>query len=303
MIGKVFDIQRFSIHDGAGIRTTIFLKGCPLRCLWCQNPEGLSLEPQIIYFEKQCIRCGICTEVCKNNSITMKNNKIYIDKNATNNWTEPIEACPAACLTMDCKSYNVEELVKLILKDQVFFKHGGGITLSGGEPLFQKDFAIALLKAFKAIGIHTTIETSLYVKQDTVKKALSYLEFIYADLKIFDRERHKELTGVYNDKIKENIKFVLKSHKKDKATIRTPLIPHMTAIKENIYHIAKFLTSIYPDVRYELLNYNPLAEAKYKLVDREYCFKENPRMYTEEEMNEFRQIARDAGIKNLIGEE
>lgn len=300
MIGKVFDIRRFSTHDGDGIRTTIFLKGCPLRCLWCQNPEGLSSEPQLIYLENKCIHCGTCTRVCKNNSIIMKDGKIHIDKSAANDWAGPIDACPAACLTMDCKFYSVEEVVELVLKDEAFFKYGGGVTLSGGEPFFQKDFTIALLRALKAKKIHTAIETSLYVEQEVVKHAFYYLDSIYADLKVFNREKHKELTGVYNDIIKENIKFILESGKRDKVIIRTSLIPTMTATKENIYDIAKFIAGIYPEVRYELLNYNPLAEAKYKLVDREYCFKENPKMYTEDEMNEFRQVARDGGIKNLI---
>lgn len=302
IIGKVFDVRRFSTHDGDGIRTTIFLKGCPLRCIWCQNPEGLSLKPQLIYLENQCIHCGICTKVCKNSSITLKNSKLHIDKSATDQWEQPIDVCPAACLTMDCKSYTIEELVKLALKDAAFFRHGGGVTLSGGEPLFQKDFALALLKALKEEGINTTIETSIYVDQNVVIDVLPYLDSIYADLKVFDKNKHKELTGVYNDQIKENIKFILKSNKKDKVIIRTPLIPTMTATKENIYDIAKFITSIYPEVKYELLNYNPLAKSKYNLVEEEYCFEENPKMYTEEQMNDFREVAKSAGVKNLITE-
>ena len=285
LTGLVFDVRRFSTHDGAGIRTTIFLKGCPLRCKWCQNPEGLSLEPQFIYLENQCIHCGTCTKVCKNNAITLTDNKLHINKLATNNWKAPIEACPAACLTMDCKPYTVEELVKLALKDEAFFKHGGGVTLSGGEPLFQKDFSIALLKALKEAGIHTAIETSLYADQSIVKEALLYLDSIYSDLKIFDRDKHKEFTGVYNDKIKENIRFILESDKRDQVILRTPLIPSMTATKENVYEIAKFISDIYPEVKYELLNYNPLAKAKYKLVGKEFCFEENPKMYTGDEMN------------------
>ena len=302
LVGKVFDVRRFSIHDGDGIRTTIFLKGCPLRCIWCQNPEGLSIKSQLIYLENQCIQCGRCTIVCKNHAITLKDGKLCIDKKATDEWEKPIEACPAACLTMDSTSYIVEELVKLVLKDAVFFQHGGGITLSGGEPLFQKNFTIFLLKAFKEKGIHTAIETSLYADQNVVKDALLYLDRIYADFKVFDRKKHQALIGATNDKIKENIRFILKSNKKDQVIIRTPLIPTMTADKENIFAIAKFITSIYPEVKYELLNYNPLAKGKYHLVEREYCFGENPRMYTVDEMNEFRDVAKNAGVKHLIVE-
>ncbi|SHJ94359.1 glycyl-radical enzyme activating protein [Propionispora hippei] len=297
--GNLFDIRRFSTHDGAGIRTTLFLKGCPLRCVWCHNPEGLSLKPRLMYLKNQCIHCGTCTQVCKGNSITLKGGRLHIDRTATDEWEAPIDACPAACLTMDCKSYTVEELVEVGLKDAAFFRHGGGITLSGGEPLLQEDFAIALLKAFHEAGVHTAIETSLYADQRVVEKALRYLDTIYADFKVFDSQKHKELTKVTNDKIKDNIRFLLMSNKRDQVIIRTPLIPTMTAGKENVFSIAKFIANIYPEVKYELLNYNPLAQAKYSLMEMEYCFAENPRMHTENKMNEFREVAKSAGIKNF----
>lgn len=298
--GNVFDIRRFSTHDGGGIRTTIFLKGCPLGCVWCQNPEGLSLAPQLIYLKNQCIHCERCTKVCTNQAITVQDGELRIDKGATNQWEQPIAVCPAACLIMDATSYTVEELVKITMKDAAFFRHGGGVTVSGGEPLLQHEFTIALLQAFKQAGIHTAMETALYVNTNILQEALVQLDLIYADFKVFDRDRHQQFIGTDNDKIKDNIRFLLESNKKQQVIIRTPLIPTMTADKENIFAIAKFITSIYPEVKYELLNYNPLAKAKYGLVDKEYCFTHNPAMYTEEEMKEFRKVATSAGVKQLI---
>ena len=180
-------------------------------------------------------------------------------------------------------------------------RYGGGVTLSGGEPLLQADFALEILKACKAEGIHTTIETSLYAPQDTLRQLLPYLDHIYADLKIFDSAVHKAYTGVENAQILENIRYLLCSEElRDRVIIRTPLIPEMTARSENITAIAQFLQQCYKGVRYELLNYNPLAKAKYDYLDMEYCFDENPKLYTKEAMESFYRIARDQGIRNLI---
>lgn len=303
LIGKVFDIRRFSMHDGNGIRTTIFLKGCPLKCVWCQNPEGISQKEHLIHFENKCIKCGLCINNCNNGSIILKDNKISVVKeNCTNEQNEIlIDNCPTNALVMDCKSYNLDEVIKIALKDKAFFKYGGGVTLSGGEPFFQKEFTIALLKELKENNINTAIETSLFVDTEYVEKALPYLDEIFADFKIFNNENHKKYTGVDNDLIKKNIKIILEGNKKNSVIIRTPLIPGLTTGKENIYNISKYILSIYKDVKYEILNYNPLAKAKYNVVDGlDFYFKENPKMYTDEEMKEFYKIAYEAGIKNLI---
>lgn len=299
-IGRIFDIRRFSIHDGDGIRTTVFLKGCPLRCVWCQNPEGISLQSRLIYLENQCIHCGLCAKACNDNAIRFQNGKLHIDREIPNQWEEVIDVCPAACLMMDCKFYSVEKLMELLLRDEAFFEHGGGVTLSGGEPLLQKNFIVALLKALKLAGIHTAIETSLYVAQDDLRDCLPYLDLIYADFKIYDTDNHKKWTGVDNIQIRDNIRFLLNSEKRDQVIIRTPLIPELTATKENIQAISCFISDLYPGVKYELLNYNPLAKAKYNLIGREYCFFENPGPYSECEMDMFRAFVREAGVWNII---
>ena len=171
---------------------------------------------------------------------------------------------------------SVEMVMEEIRKDKSFYRYGnGGVTISGGEPLLQWKFTKELLKACKKEGIHTAIETSLYADQEVIKELLPYLDRIFADFKLATEKEHMHYTGVSNQKIKDNIRYLLETSNREKVIIRTPMIPEMTATKDNIKGIAKYLNGIYQYVSYEILNYNPLAEAKYHLVDREYCFEEN----------------------------
>lgn len=297
---RVFDIKRFSTHDGLGIRTTVFLKGCPLRCKWCQNPEGLSVTPQVLYMENKCIHCLSCFHASKKQGIEVKDNKIILHRKKDEDWKAIIDACPTRALQFDSKVYTIDELISEIKKDELFFKREGGVTVSGGEPFLQPEGLIALLKACHEEKIHTAIETSLFTDQKWLKEALVYLDQIYADCKLWDVDLHKQYTGVENQRILENIRFLLTSDKKDKVIIRTPLIPTMTATRENIAAISSFLVSLYPDVHYEILNYNPLAQSKYAYLDMDYCFQDNPKLYKKEVMESFYAIARENGIRNLV---
>lgn len=298
--GLIFDIRRFSTHDGDGIRTTIFFKGCPLSCVWCQNPEGIPQEQRVLYFKSRCIKCLECVKHAKDNGVTFENGEIILHPNANEDWNRLVDICPSMAINFDSSYYTIDEIMEEALKDRPFYKYGGGVTLSGGEPLMQSEFAIELLKRLHELGINTAIETALFVSTDVIKNALPYIDQLYVDFKLFDTERHHYSVGVPNERIMENIKFILESEKREKLIVRTPLIPSYTALEENIAAIAGYISSIYPDVHYELLNYNPLAEAKYHLVNREYCFKENPGLYTKEEMKAFGAIAINHGIKNLI---
>ena len=297
---RVFDIKRFSTHDGIGIRTTVFLKGCPLRCKWCQNPEGLLPTAQVLYMENKCIHCLSCLNTSKKQGIEVKDRKICLHREKKEDWNTIVDACPTRALQFDSTEYTIEQLVTEIKKDEAFFKREGGVTISGGEPFLQPEGLVALLKACHEEGIHTAIETSLFTDLHWVKQALPYLDQIYADCKVFDTALHQKYTGVKNTLILDNIRFLLQSDKKEHVIIRTPLIPTMTATKENIAAIASFLVSVYPDVHYEILNYNPLAQSKYAYLDMDYCFEDNPKLYTREVMESFYNIARENGIHHLV---
>lgn len=300
MKGYVFDFKRFSTHDGHGIRTTIFLKGCTLKCVWCQNPEGISITQRPLYFPNKCIHCNTCVHLSENGGVREIDGKIKLDVSKKEDWHNIIDNCPSAALTMDSKEMSVQEVVEEACKDAPFFKYGGGVTLSGGEPLFQHEFAIEILKGLKERGITTTIETASHIPLRIYQEAMKYVDFVFADLKIIDSEMHKKYTGVDNELIRHNLEWLLTSKKAENVIIRTPLIPDMTATKENIAGIAQFISDLYPEIKYEILNYNPLAQAKYDMVDREYCFEKNPPLYSDEQMRAFGKIATDNGVKNLI---
>lgn len=300
MKGLIFDFKRFSTHDGNGIRTTIFLKGCTLNCVWCQNPEGISIKQRPLYFPNKCIHCNTCVHKAKCGGVYLKDGKIKLDITKQEQWTEIIDSCPSSALAMDSREMTVEEVVEEACKDAPFFKYGGGVTLSGGEPLFQHEFAIEVLKKLKERGITTTIETASHIPADIYREAMKYIDYVYADLKIIDGDNHRKYTGVGNDLIKQNLTWLLSSDKAENVIIRTPLIPGMTTEEENIAGIAKFISNIYPEIKYEILNYNPLAQAKYDMVDKAFCFEKNPPLYSDSQMRAFGRIATDNGVKNLI---
>lgn len=296
----VFDIKRFAVHDGAGLRTTVFFKGCPLSCRWCQNPEGLSPRRRIVYFENRCIHCRRCKQTADTDQLTYQNDRPFFHHPETGCYDALIEACPTGAIRYDSHSYDVETLLQKIMEDRVFFREEGGVTFSGGEPFLQKEFLITILRRCHEEGIHTAIETSLYAPYELIEQALPYLDLIYIDLKIFDDSKHQEATGVSNQLIKDNITKVLTGSYKDRVIIRTPLIPGYSADDDNIRAIAAFLVQLHSDIKYELLNYNPLASAKYSLVDREYGIDTSYQMFNKAQMKHYHDLAKQAGIHNLI---
>ena len=295
----IFDIKRFAVHDGEGLRTTVFFKGCQLRCQWCQNPEGLEKKRQPIYLENHCIHCRICEKEALEGQLVYKNDRPYFNRNYEGSFDHVIDSCPSTAIRYDSSYYDTDTLYEEVMKDEVFYMYGGGVTFSGGEPLLHSNFILKLLKKLKEAGIHTAIETSFYASWSLIEPLLPYLDRIYVDCKLIDRDKHLAYTEVDNTLIKENIEKLLTSIHKDKVIIRTPLIPTRNCDNETLIQISRFLTSIYPDVAYELLNYNPLAPDKYSLVDLTYTL-DDYKPFTAEEMDHFRNVVKNAGIKNLI---
>ncbi len=293
--GLVFDIKHFAVHDGKGIRTTVFFKGCSLRCAWCQNPEGLSPKRQVIWLSNKCMHCQQCVKPGK---ITFEEDEIRINRQSTESFDEEINGCPMGALRYDSTEYTVNELVEKLLKDEVFYHNGGGVTFSGGEPLLHAEFIEQVCVQLRSHGIHTAIETALNVPLEDVQRVIPHIDEIYCDFKISDPEKFRKYTNGNLSIVRRNMQWILK-HYGNRVTIRTPLIPGVTDSKENIQHIAEQITQVYPEVRYELLNYNELAPSKYKLIDEKYPLGELKRL-SSEQFKELQNYAVNCGIKNMV---
>lgn len=269
--GRVFDIQRFSVHDGSGIRTTVFLKGCTLMCAWCQNPEGISPERTVVHLKSECIGCRTCVRLAQNGGAAPEAGGVLIDPAAPEDFDALMQACPADAIRWNGMDMRVGDVLKRVLRDRAFYAHGGGMTLSGGEPLLQPEFAAELLAAAGEEGLNTAVETALHVPFSALEAVLPYTDTLYADLKLMDEEAARTYIGTDGRRILRNLRRVLSGPYRDRIVVRTPLVPGITATEENIARIAGFLHAYRSDVRYELLNYNALAPAKYALVGRTFA--------------------------------
>lgn len=264
--GVVFDIQRYSIHDGPGIRTTVFLKGCPLTCFWCQNPESQSREPEILFARNNCTGCGKCVTACAAGANTVSGSCAKVDRQKCKGSGRCAEVCPNDARRIAGKRMTVNEVMREVLKDiKIYEVSKGGVTLSGGEPTFQPDFALALLRQCKSAGLNTTLETCGYTSWEVLQPMLDYIDLVFLDIKHMDAASHKQGTGRSNDIILENAKRIAGCKQ---MKVRVPLIPGFNDSLQAIREVALFVDALPNPVEMDLLAYNNLGEGKYARLDK-----------------------------------
>lgn len=297
--GLVFNIQRYSIHDGPGIRTVVFFKGCPLRCKWCANPEALNRFPELGFRRSLCNGCGDCVEVCPKGAISLNHagDAVNIDRKICDNCGKCVSSCYRDSLALYGKIMSVDEVVKEVIKDKPFYqKSKGGITLSGGEPLYQPAFAISLLKKCHEDGVHTAIETSACCSPQVLEAVLSQTDLVFFDLKFLDSVSHSKFTGYSNEIILNNAKVI--------ASLGVPVVPRMPLIPtindsvENIKATSQFLHTINTPV-IELMPYHRFGLGKYEALGIPYLL-DGTKAPEPSEIEKTKELFQMSGIECMV---
>jgi len=296
--GIIFDIQRFSLNDGPGIRTIAFFKGCPLRCLWCSNPESQIQKSVVMFEEEKCVRCGSCEKVCNYGAASLNNPK-RIDRTKCVGCGECAGICPVGALVLKGEKITVEHLIRVLKKDEIIYrKSNGGITLSGGEPLVQWKFATELLKACKAQGWHTAIETTGQGTEEAVESVFPFVDQVLLDVKTMDSELHKKVTGVTTDIIRKNAKRITEIAQ---TIIRIPTIPTINDSDENYIKTIEYAKTLKGVDTIHILPYHMYGENKYTLLDREYPMGFEIKPLSRERAEELKNLVLSRGLKCAIG--
>lgn len=271
--GIVFNVQKFSVHDGAGIRTLVFLKGCPLRCRWCSNPESQHFGPERAYNPSRCLTaevCGRCVRSCTRGGVTLVDGRIRFDRSRCNACGACVNACPTGSQLIYGYEMTVDDILRKVEEDDVFYSHsGGGLTLSGGEALAQPEFSLALLREAKRRRLTTAMETCGLYPTEVLRDACGYLDELIFDIKCLDNEKHKAFTGAGNQQILANIRHVFEHFPDLPVTVRTPVIPGFNDSEEEIMAIRR-VVPLRDNVTYEVLTYHRLGSLKYGYLGRPY---------------------------------
>ena len=290
VIGTTFNIQRFSTEDGPGIRTTVFFKGCPLRCSWCHNPEGLSPRPELMWYDVRCIAARDCLSVCPVDALDLRPQGMRIDRERCDVCGDCAEACPAAALEVIGRRWTPQALFDEVMKDRIFFEtSSGGVTLSGGEPMMQAGFLQELLPLLHKAELHVALDTCGAAGWERYAQILPLVNLVLYDLKFFDPGRHLAATGLDNGTVLDNVRRIASAG--TPIWIRTPVIPGYTADPANIAALAGFISAELPTVeRWDLLAYTNLGRPKYQRLDRPYALGDTP-LLTREEMETLHAVA------------
>jgi pyruvate formate lyase activating enzyme len=274
--GITFNIQRFSTEDGPGIRTTVFFKGCPLRCAWCHNPEGLDPRPELMWYEVRCIAARDCLGACPTGALELTPQGMLIDRQRCDGCGLCAEACPAAALEVIGQRWTPEAIFAEVEKDAIFYEtSGGGVTLSGGEPMAQVEFVRELAGLCKEAELHVALDTCGTAAWERYEQVLPMVDLVLYDLKILDAERHRAATGVGNARILDNARRIAAAGMP--MWIRTPIIPGYTDGQENITALGRFIAAQLPTVaRWDLLAYTNLGQPKYGRLERHYALGDVP---------------------------
>ncbi len=298
--GIIFNVERYCLHDGPGVRTVVFLKGCPLRCFWCQNPEGLSRKREIQFIVRNCIMCRTCAGVCPVNAHQFVEDRHIFLRERCIECGRCVEFCPAGALQYTGREVSAEEVVREVLQDRAYYDLSkGGVTLSGGEPLMQPEFSKAILMRCKAAGIHAAVETSLYTPWRNIEMILPYVDLIMFDIKHIDGSVHKRVTGVSNELILENARKLL-FEVAIPLIVRTPIVPTVNDSSEVVIKIAEFIRGSSNLEYYELLPFHKLGQSKYQNLGLEYPAKDLERP-SKEKMLELAEAAKSVGVKVRVG--
>lgn len=299
MNGVIFNIQKYSIHDGPGIRTTVFLKGCPLKCSWCHNPESQCIQKELMQFPNRCISCGECIKVCSTKALS--NGKGVISRNTElcTMCGSCTEVCYTNALEFAGREVSVAELVKEVEKDVIFYDSSkGGITVSGGEPLSQGEFTLELLQRCKQMEIHRAVDTCGFESSSMLEEISKYTDLFLFDIKLVDEERHKQHTGVSNSIILQNLRLLSTLGKR--IWIRIPIIPGINDDDENISATAKLIISTAGVEQVNLLPYHNTAMEKYKRLGKEYLLHDT-KIPQKDYMDRISGLYRLHGVNVLIG--